>query len=63
MSMRQIWLVSASRDIHVTGFRAGKPCVEVGHETCKKIILFYFFVSHICFLRLLADDKDLNVTR
>ena len=57
------WLVSASGDIHVTRFGAGKPCVEVGHATCKKNILFYFSISHICFFHLLADGKDLNVTR
>ena len=56
------WLVSASGDIHVTRFGAGKPCVEVGHATCKKIILFYFSVSVICFFLLLANGKDLNVT-
>ena len=32
------FMVNASRDIHVTGFRAGKPRVEVGHATRKKII-------------------------
>ena len=53
------WLVNASRDIHMTGFRAGKLRVEVGHATCKKIILFYFSVSHVCFFRLLANGKDL----
>ena len=56
------WLVSASHDIHVTGFGVGKPRVEVGHATCKKIILFYFSVSVICFFLLLANGKDLNVT-
>ena len=43
------WLVSASRDIHVTGFGARKPCVKVGQVMCKKISLFYFFVSHFSF--------------
>ena len=28
--------MSASRDIHMTGFGTGKPRVEVGHATCKK---------------------------
>ena len=58
-STHQIWLVSA----HVTRFGKGKPRVEVGHATCKKIILFYFSVNHICFFRLLAESKDLNVMR
>ena len=57
------WLVSASHDIHVIGFGVGKPHVEVGHATCKKITLFYFSVSHVCFFCLLADSKDLNVMR
>ena len=45
------WLVSASRDIHVTGFGARKPRVKVGQAMCKKISLFYFFVSHFSFPR------------
>ena len=53
----------ASRDIHLIGFGAGKPRVEVGHAMCEIISLFYFFVSHVCFFCLLADSKDLNVTR
>ena len=57
------WLVSALCDIHLTGFGVGKPRVEVGHATSKKISLFYFSISHICFLHLFVDDKDLNVMR
>ena len=63
MSTHQNCLVSASRDIHVTVFGVGRPRVEVGHATCKKITLFYFVVSHVCFFRLLANGKDLNVMR
>ena len=39
----------ASRDIHLIGFGAGKPRVEMGGAMCKKISIFYFSVSHFNF--------------